>query len=125
VAALTDRSASQAHTDNNRRTVSAEASGQGRPQSVEQLTRETGDALARFGVNWSRSKVSRVVRTYLHQVAPNGFPFDRYVLNKVTVHVQRQAELADELRKVVSYADPTGETAAGNVDRSRQVVTYV
>lgn len=123
---MLDGRASKAHTDNDRRNPNAEARGQGRPRSVEQLTCETGEALARFGVSWSRSKVSRVVRTYVHQLAPNGFPFDRYVLNLVTVHVQRRAELAATLNALrPGYADPTGETAARNVDRSRQVVTYV
>lgn len=56
-------------------------------------------------------------------VAVEGVPFADYIATQVAVsEVQRQV-VSDELRKVVSYADITGETAVNNVIRSRRVVT--
>lgn len=97
---------------------------QARPEKAA-LIRETHAVFARFGVRVSHDRVIKLVQVYIRLVRPNGYSFADYIATQVAMtEVQRQL-VADELRKVVSYADPTGETAAGNVDRSRQVVTYV
>ncbi len=96
---------------------SAETGGESRPKSVERLTSETRAVLARFGVHWSGSKTSRVVRTYLYRVQGNGFAFADYVANQIVAGEHQRRVVADELRKVVSYADPVGEQAVNRVLR--------
>jgi len=96
---------------------SAETVGESRPKSVERLTTETRAVLERFGVGWSSSKTSRVVRAYLHTVQGNGFTFADFVANQVVLSEYQRRLVADELRKVTGYADPVGERAVNNVMR--------
>lgn len=83
------------------------------------MIRETHLILRNCGIPMSPANVSRLVRTYKSQVEPNGFPFVDYVVNTVEMTVMQRRVVADELTRVIGYADPTGETAARNVDRSR------
>ncbi len=94
---------------------SAESGGESRAESVGRLTAETRAVLDRFGVGWSGSKTSRVVRAYLHTVQGNGFPFAHYVANQVVLSEHQRRVVADELRKVTAYLDPVGERAVRNV----------
>ncbi len=82
------------------------------------MIRQTHTALTRFGVTMSPSKVSRLVRTFKQKVEGNGFPFADYIANNVEMHAERRRAMASELRKVISYSDPTGETAIRNVLRA-------
>lgn len=88
-----------------------------RPQTVETLVREAGRVLASRGVSVSRSKVSSLVRAYLHKAQPGGHSFADYIAANVPMHAAQRQRVAEDLRRVISYADPTGETAASNVDR--------
>lgn len=70
----------------------------------------------------SPSKVSRLVRQYKYRVEQNGFPFEAFLVNSVQMtEQQRRRLLADPaVARVISYADPTGETAARNVDKGKR-----
>jgi len=96
---------------------SAETGGESRPQSVERLVAETRAVLDRFGVRWSPSKTSRVVRAYVHQVQGNRSAFADYVAEQVVLSEHQRRVVADELRKVTAYVDQTGETAVNRVIR--------
>lgn len=87
--------------------------------SAEGLIRATRQVLDAFGIDMSQSKVSRLVRRYRSTVAPKGFPFADYVVNGLVITAAKRAVVADELRRAISYADPTGETAVRNVARER------
>jgi len=66
------------------------------------------------GANW----LSRTVRDYL--AAPiGGLPFGLYLAARVELSAQQRRALAerDDLRCLLSYADPTGESAVRNVMR--------
>jgi len=96
---------------------SAETGGESRPQLVERLTAETRAVLDRFGVRWSGSKASRVVRAYVRQVQGNRSAFADYVANQVVLGEHQRRVVADELRRVTAYVDQTGETAVNRVLR--------
>ncbi len=96
---------------------SAETGGESRPKSVGRLTAETRAVLDRFGVGWSGSKVSRTVRAYLHTVQGNGFPFADFIANQVVLSEYQRRLVADELRRVITYRDQTGEAAVNRVLR--------
>jgi len=96
---------------------SADTGGESRPQSVERLAAETRAVLDRFGVHWSGSKTSRVVRAYVRTVQGNGFAFADYVANQIVAGEHQRRVVADELRRVITYRDQTGETAVSRVLR--------
>jgi len=96
---------------------SAETGGESRPNSVERLTAETRAVLDRFGVHWSGSKTSRVVRAYVRTVQGNRSAFADYVAKQIVVSEHQRRVVADELRKVTAYVDTTGESAVNNVVR--------
>jgi len=96
---------------------SAETGGESRPQAVERLTAETRAVLDQFGVRWSPSKTSRVVRAYVHQVHGNRSAFADYVAEQVVLSEHQRRVVADELRKVTAYVDKTGEAAVNRVMR--------
>ena len=85
----------------------------------ETLAREAYSVLASCGIAASRSKVSRIVRDYMRNVAGNGHPFGAYLLNTLQLTAQRRAALTNhpDWARVISYADPTGEQAVNNVRR--------
>ncbi len=84
--------------------------------SVERLTAETRAVLDRFGVDWSGSKTSRVVRAYVRTVQGNRSAFADYVAEQIESEHQRRV-VADKLRRVTAYVDPVGETAVNRVLR--------
>ncbi len=96
---------------------SAETEGESRPQSVQRLAAETRAVLDRFGVHWSASKTSRVVRAYVRTVQGNRFAFADYVANQIMETEHQRRVDADELRRVTAYVDPVGETAVNRVLR--------
>lgn len=91
-----------------------------RPGSdTQKLVADTHRLLGNCGIALSPSKVSKLVRRYIFQVERNGYSFADYLANTVRLTAeQRRAVLADPgLARVISYADPTGETAVNNVIR--------
>lgn len=107
----------QASQAPNRRNHERRGDNPARP-NAEQLIRETQRILERFDVRFSPSKVSREVRTYLHRVADKGVPFALYLRNCIEMHQEAQQEL-DAAYDCLTYADPTGNAAARNIDRDR------
>jgi hypothetical protein len=70
--------------------------------------------LQEYEISMSPSKISRIVRTYKHQVERNGFPFVDFLVNAVDISThQRRAD--PNTARVISYADQTGEVAVHNV----------
>lgn len=91
-----------------------------RNTSAETLTvDQIVDALQRVfencGIAVSRSRVSRLARTYKNQVEGNGFALIDFVVNAVAMTAMQRMVVADELTRVIAYSDPTGETAVNNV----------
>lgn len=66
--------------------------------------------------NW----ISRTVRDYLRHSQWHGIPFGAYLLARVQLNAeQRRRAMTDpELANLLSYSDPTGETAVRNVMRT-------
>lgn len=97
--------------------ISAEATSQ-----TEQAIRVTHTILANCGIAMSPSKVSRLVRQFQARVAANGWTFLDFLANKVTLSIEQYRRiLADPgMARVISYLDPTGETAVNNVLRRAQ-----
>lgn len=88
---------------------------------VETLVRLAHHVLDTAGVRLSPSKVSKVARTYKHQVEPNGYPFLAYLVAAIQLTADQRQRVYDDpdTRKVIPWADPTGETAARHADRGR------
>ena len=97
-------------------TTSAEATGQ-----TEKLLRVAHVVLDNCGLAMSASKVSRLVRNYEAQVAGNGWTFFDFLANRICLDAERRRLLLlnPEVARVISYADPTGETAVNRVLRGR------
>jgi hypothetical protein len=87
--------------------------------STEALIKAAHLVLDNCGIQMGASKVSKLVRTYEHQVAPKGFPFFAYLTNAVQMSAEQQqrALLNSDIARAIAYADPTGETAVNNVMR--------
>ncbi len=87
--------------------------------STETLIKHAHKLLTNCGIPMSPSKVSRLVRDFKHRVEHNGFPFEAFLVNSVQLTAeQRQRALANpDIARVISYADPTGETAVNYVMR--------
>lgn len=66
------------------------------------------------------NKVARLVRRYLETVARNGWSLFDYLATAVRLDAEqrRRALLHPDIARVIAYADPTGETAVGNVMRA-------
>jgi hypothetical protein len=69
------------------------------------------------GYVMSPSKVNRIVRQFEHQAERNGWNLLDFIANKIALtEQQRHQVLADpDVARVISYADPTGESAVRNV----------
>lgn len=96
-------------------------SSTGGSTSAEALVSHAHKLLANCGVSISPSKVSRMVREFKHRIEKNGFPFEAFLVNTVQLTAQqRQMMIADpEIARVISYSDPTGESAVNNVLKGR------
>jgi|GEM_PF-2695873 len=90
--------------------------------SVETLVRHAHDALAAAHVPVSPAKVSRLCRQYVRTVAPHGVAFTSWFVSQVAAHGAAREVLSADLYKRIAYRDETGETAASNVDKTRQAV---
>ncbi|MGN7247095.1 hypothetical protein ACTHQ1_05090 [Janibacter anophelis] len=86
--------------------------------TVEQLIRETHAALEQTGVSLSPSKVTRTCRDYVNTVAGKGVSFGEFLANVVSLDALER-RVFDAVYYRLTHADPTGETAARNVDRER------
>lgn len=72
--------------------------------------------LADCGVPMGPSKISRLVREYLHRVEHLGqIGFDEFLVNATKVQAQWYGLVSSR-----RGSDPTGWTAAHNVDRERE-----
>jgi hypothetical protein len=98
-----------------RRNTSAEGKGRFVALTAEELVLQVDLIFRNAGIAASRSKVSRLVRTYKRRIEPNGFALIDYLANNVAMSEVQRRVVADELTKVIAYADPTGETAVRNV----------
>jgi len=86
----------------------------------ESLTRDAHRLLDACGVARSPKWVQRVVRDYCSASA-SGLPFGMYLTNRVELNAQQRQAILDrsDLRYLLEYADPTGETATRNVLREK------
>lgn len=91
--------------------------------NAETLIRHAHQFMATNGVSMSPSKVTRLVREYLHKVAPRNIPFEEYLHNAVIdaadTHVRRAAGTVltpEDKGKATAHNDQAvGETATWNV----------
>ena len=83
------------------------------------LQRDARTLLEACGVDRGGNWVSRTVRDYL--AAPVKVPFGLFLAARVELSAEQRRRLAEreDLRYLLSYADPTGETAMRNVMRER------
>jgi hypothetical protein len=95
---------------------SAEANSQ-----TEQAIRAAHVVLGGCGVEMSPSKVSRLIRQFEARVLRNGWTFFEFFANAVQLSAEqrRRALCNPEVARVISYLDPTGETACRNVMRQQ------
>lgn len=77
--------------------------------------------LAHAGLTRSNSWVHRVSRDYARVAVP-GTPVGMFVATRIALSRDEARHVAGrpDLRYLLTYADPTGETAARNVDRERR-----
>lgn len=99
--------------------IASLTSGETRAPSTESLTRIAHSVLDHFGYEMTRSHISRLVRRY--EAAVSGWSFFDYFANAIALDAgqRAQARLDPDVARAISYADPTGETAVGNVKRER------
>ena len=83
------------------------------------LVRDAGRLLDACGVTRSRQWISRTVRAYLDAPAQEQ-PFGLYLAARVEMNNDQRQLLAEceDLRYVLTYADPTGQTAMSRVMRA-------
>lgn len=79
-------------------------------QERDRLVRDADRLLGHAGVEVSVSRLRRLARTYQARVADKGIAFPDFLVNSVRMDAEAQ-------RRVISYRDPTGETAVRNVMR--------
>lgn len=90
-----------------------------RGQDAETLLRDAALLLDVAGVFRSSSWLARTVRAYL--ASPVQLPFGLYLAAKVEMNAVQRRRVAEheDLRYLLSYADPTGEQAVRNVMREQ------
>ena len=88
---------------------------------MESLKKAARTILWNVGIDYSPNKIARLCVTFRDRVEGNGFAFFDFLANSVRLsEQQRRDALADpDVRRVISWADPTGETAVRNVIRER------
>lgn len=84
--------------------------------SPETLIRDTHSLLEAAGIHRSPNWVIKTVRSYLRSTV-RGLPFGQVLAAELQLTAQQRAQLAarSDLRYVLEYRDPTGETAMRNV----------
>lgn len=72
------------------------------------------------GLARTNSWIHRVSRDYA-RLAVDGMPIGMFIATRLALTAPERRRIAEraDLRYLLSYADPTGETAARNVDRER------
>lgn len=91
-----------------------------RRDTTEALLRDAALLLNVAGIERSPSWLSRTVRAYV--AAPiEGLPFGLFLAAKVQMNAVQRRRVAEhaDTRYLLSYADPTGETAIRNVMREQ------
>lgn len=90
-------------------------------EDIGRLIADAGVILTNSGVSMSRSKLSRLVRSFRARVEGSGWEFFDFITNSVALSEERRrAAMANpEVQRVIAYSDPTGETAVDNVLRDR------
>jgi hypothetical protein len=88
-------------------------------QTTDQWVNLAHMILQNAGVHMGGSKVSRLVRQFEHTVARNGWSFLDYIGNAIQLTAQQRVDAMNnpDIARVISYADPTGETAVNNITR--------
>jgi len=85
----------------------AQHEGRETTQTPETLIREAHSLLDARGITAGNTKVTRAVRGYLGRASGSVTPFEEWILS--ALHI--------DWAQVISYADPTGETAVAHVGR--------
>lgn len=87
----------------------------------EVLIRDADRMLKSCGVERSGGWINRAVRDYQRTVI-HGVTFAQFLVNRIELNAQQRAIIAanDDLRYLLEYADPTGETAIRNVARAQR-----
>lgn len=85
----------------------------------ERLIRAAHAILDGCGYEMGPSRVLKIVCAFERKVASNGWSFFEYLANTVQLDADKRHQLLNDpdVMRVVSYADPTGETAVSNVLR--------
>ncbi|MGZ4516402.1 MAG: hypothetical protein ACXVXN_00545 [Mycobacteriaceae bacterium] len=88
---------------------------------VEALKTAARTILRNVGVDYGPNKINRLVVTFANRVERNGFAFFDFLANSVQLDsaARRRALANPDVQRVISYADPTGETAVGHVLKER------
>ncbi|HEY4267242.1 MAG TPA: hypothetical protein VGM94_03525 [Galbitalea sp.] len=91
------------------------------PVTPESLLREGALFLEAAGVHRSVSWLRRTVRKFSAS-AVGGMPFGMFLAAQLELNSRQTGFLAEraDLRYLLSYADPTGETAVRNVMREQR-----
>ena len=89
---------------------------------MESLKATARTILWNCGFEYGPHKINRLCVTFAKRVERNGFAFFDFLANAVQLDAQqRRAALANpDIARVISYADPTGETAVRNVLAERR-----
>ncbi|SNC71561.1 hypothetical protein SAMN05445756_1538 [Kytococcus aerolatus] len=94
-----------------------ETGDQGRSvPGVESLIREAAALLQNAGMPVRPAKLHKLCRTYVNRVAGRGPSFGDFLANSIAMQAH-EARRFDALYYRLTYADPTGETAARRADR--------
>lgn len=95
-----------------------EGRDRGSAAPTEIRIREVHRFLALNEIAMSPSKVVRIVRDYEHKVEGKGIDLLAFVLNNIEMRLER-IRTDPEIMRWLTYADPTGETVAREIDRGR------
>lgn len=86
-------------------------------QTTDHLIRDTNLMLSRAGLRLGPSKVARLARSWLGPLSADGDEYVAYLAAHLRLTVRQRHDVAEQYRRVIAYADPTGETAVANVLR--------
>lgn len=85
----------------------AQHKGRAALETPEALLREANALLEARGITVGKTKVVRAVRAWLRRLPGSTTPFEEWILSALGL----------DLARVISYRDPTGETAVNNTLR--------
>lgn len=91
---------------------------------IEALKKSARTILWAAGVTWGPNRLARLCIRFITEVRGQGWDFFDFITTEIALSAERKAWLRDdpEIQRVIAYADPTGEAAASNVDRSRGTI---